>query len=142
MAHYAIPPLCFGLVKCLVSMADERFCADSFAASDADTTSYGQTVGRRHEGCSGDGFAQTLSLSHSVFLVAVGEYHKKLLAPVTAQTVVATRCGRHAGGGLAKDGVAGQMAVGVVHLLEAVEIHHEEREPTRFTAVADHLLGE
>jgi hypothetical protein len=58
--------------------------------------------------------------------VTTGKHDEELFPAVTANGIVAAGGGFHAVGGFAENHIAGQVAVGIIDVFEAVKIGHQE----------------
>src|SRR6266581_3796809 len=68
-----------------------------------------------------------------------GQHQRELLAPGAAGDVAAADMALQQRGDLHEDQVAGGVPGGVVDLLEAVEVDHDQRDPAPFAPGADQL---
>lgn len=75
--------------------------------------------------------------------IRLGQQDGELLPAVSTEEVVPSQAGQGHGGKGSQDGVADQVAVGIVDPLEIVEVRHQQGEGSPGAAVArDLLLGE
>ena len=65
--------------------------------------------------------------------------HRELIAPLAKDEVLAANHPLEAGADLDQEAIAGEVPVGLVDLLEAIEVDHDQ---TELTAVAGDLLGQ
>ena len=75
-----------------------------------------------------DGALQLQALALGFLAAASRQHHDELVAGVADADVVRADAGAQHGGHLAQRAVADVVAVGVVDLLEVVEVHDEQRD--------------
>src|SRR5476649_1683941 len=127
--HDAVSALGLGLIEGFVCLVDQGVgarmgCAGNAHAGNPDAAGDVErsAAGRKRE--TGQGFADALGLGVGICRVATRQYDQEFFAAISADGVVAAPGGLHSPSGFAQHGVAVQMAVCVVDVLEAVEIDH------------------
>src|ERR1035437_868224 len=141
----AVATLALGHVEGVVGAADQGFGRGAHAwtpTGGAEAAGdHVRAVVDRH-GLTGEGGAHALGLAGGAGLIAAGKDDQKLLAAVTADGVVRTGDGLHAAGEFAQDGIAGEVAVGVVDGFEVIEVGQDEADGTVFAGAAGELALE
>jgi hypothetical protein len=134
----------FGLVEGLVGTADHIFDIHigQVHPCDAKAGGYADGVSTIGEGFIRDSLLQLNEPREGIIDGKTRKDNEELFAAVAADEVVGTHIFEHSLSGIAQDGVAGEMAEGVVDLLEVVDVGEDNGEAGTVAAGAVHLALE
>lgn len=141
----------FGAVEGFVGAVDEAFGLNAHSGGDgADAEAGGDVDG--YAGArvfTGDGHrsvlygaAEGFAFAAGEIEIAAGEDDEEFFASVAAEGIIGAYGVGHAFGGGAEDGVACDVAVGIVHVLEVVEVGESDTEGAVFPLAADEFAFE
>ena len=131
----AIAAAVFGAIEGEIGFADQMVrIVDrrGVAPGDTNAAGNGEGISAGQEGGAGDGFANAFGLLAGGGAGTTGKDDEELFAAIAADGIVAADGGLDALGGFAQDGIAGEMAAGIVDKFEAVEIHEKDGDGLMF----------